>query len=70
VTVSYFEQVQNAYGYYWDEKMVNERLDGKMTAAFHAVSRRFAEIQGEAAGGGLYRGRRQGGGSCRLRGWI
>jgi glutamate dehydrogenase (NAD(P)+) len=37
VTVSYFEQVQNAYGYYWDAGMVYERLDAKMTAAFHAV---------------------------------
>jgi glutamate dehydrogenase (NAD(P)+) len=37
VTVSYFEQVQNAYGYYWDEEIVHERLDKKMTAAFHAV---------------------------------
>jgi len=37
VTVSYFEQVQNAYGYYWDEETVHERLDKKMTAAFHAV---------------------------------
>src|SRR5574341_1624575 len=37
VTVSYFEMVQNAYDYYWDLPMVHERLDKKMTAAFHAV---------------------------------
>jgi glutamate dehydrogenase (NAD(P)+) len=37
VTVSYFEMVQNAYDYYWDEPLVHERLDAKMTAAFHAV---------------------------------
>ncbi len=37
VTVSYFEMVQNAYDYYWDEEMVHERLDKKMTAAFNAV---------------------------------
>jgi len=37
VTVSYFEQVQNFYLYAWDEKTVYERLDKKMTAAFHAV---------------------------------
>jgi len=37
VTVSYFEMVQNAYQYYWDEDMVHERLDLKMTGAFHAV---------------------------------
>ena len=37
VTVSYFEMVQNAYDYYWDIEMVHERLDKKMTAAFHAT---------------------------------
>jgi len=37
VTVSYFEQVQNAYDYYWTAEEVYARLDQKMTAAFHAV---------------------------------
>jgi len=37
VTVSYFEMVQNAYDYYWDLATVHDRLDKKMTAAFHAV---------------------------------
>jgi glutamate dehydrogenase (NAD(P)+) len=37
VTVSYFEQVQNAYDYYWEVEEVHEKLDKKMTAAFHAV---------------------------------
>ncbi len=37
VTVSYFEMVQNAYDYYWEESVVHERLDKKMTAAFWAV---------------------------------
>jgi len=37
VTVSYFEMVQNTYGYYWTEDLVQDRLDQKMTTAFHAV---------------------------------
>ena len=37
VTVSYFEQVQNAYDYYWKVEDVHARLDEKMTNAFHAV---------------------------------
>ena len=44
VTVSYFEMVQNSYMYYWDEKEVHERLDAKMTNAYHSVlstSRRY-----------------------------
>jgi glutamate dehydrogenase (NAD(P)+) len=37
VTVSYFEMVQNGYQFYWEEELVNQRLDHKMTRAFHAV---------------------------------
>lgn len=37
VTVSYFEQVQNAYNFYWPLEEVRARLDAKMTTAFHAV---------------------------------
>lgn len=37
VTVSYFEMVQNASNYYWKLDTVHERLDEKMTTAFHAV---------------------------------
>jgi glutamate dehydrogenase (NAD(P)+) len=37
VTVSYFEMVQNAYQYYWDEATSHQRLEQKMTAAFHTV---------------------------------
>ena len=37
VTVSYFEMVQNTYGFYWTEDLVQARLDEKMTTAFHAV---------------------------------
>ena len=37
VTVSYFEQVQNGMNFYWEVDEVRERLDKKMTRAFHAV---------------------------------
>ena len=37
VTVSYFEMVQNFYMYTWEEADVYERLDRKMTAAYHSV---------------------------------
>jgi glutamate dehydrogenase (NAD(P)+) len=37
VTVSYFEWVQNLYGYYWSAQEVYAKLDAKMTSAFHAV---------------------------------
>jgi len=37
VTVSYFEQVQNAYNYYWALCDVYAQLEDKMVAAFRAV---------------------------------
>ncbi|MEI7788441.1 MAG: Glu/Leu/Phe/Val dehydrogenase [Chlorobiaceae bacterium] len=40
VTVSYFEMVQNAYGYYWEEKEVQQRLEKKMKTAFLAVQQK------------------------------
>jgi glutamate dehydrogenase (NAD(P)+) len=39
VTTSYFEWVQDRYGYFWTEKEVNERLEAKMCEAFAAVLR-------------------------------
>jgi glutamate dehydrogenase (NAD(P)+) len=45
VTVSYFEWVQDRMGYFWDEGMVLDRLNGIMTNAFRdvlAVSQRHA----------------------------
>ncbi|MBC7318254.1 Glu/Leu/Phe/Val dehydrogenase [Candidatus Bipolaricaulota bacterium] len=43
VTVSYFEQVQNAMMYYWTAEEVYQKLDQKMTAAFHAVHKMAQE---------------------------
>ena len=43
VTVSYFEWVQNIYGYYWDIDTVHERLDKIMTRAFHEVYKMHKE---------------------------
>ncbi len=40
VTTSYFEWVQDRYGYFWEEREVNERLERKMVEAFERVLRR------------------------------
>jgi len=37
VTCSYFESVQNDANFYWTKEEVLEKLDTKMTSAFHAV---------------------------------
>jgi len=52
VTVSYFEMVQNFYMYSWEEAEVRERLDRKMSAAYHSVlntSREYKINMREAA---------------------
>ena len=70
VTVSYFEQVQNAYGYYWDEETVHERLDMKMTAAFHAVHE-MAQKHGIHNRMGAYIvAVSRVAEACKLRGWV
>ncbi len=38
VTVSYFEWVQDRGGYFWDEEMVNQRLERIMVESFAAVA--------------------------------
>lgn len=43
VTVSYFEQVQGTYNYYWPLEEVRKQLDAKMTAAYHAVYKMHKE---------------------------
>ena len=37
VTVSYFEWVQNIYGYYWTEKEVEEKEERAMVDAFKPI---------------------------------
>jgi len=70
VTVSYFEQVQNAYDYYWPLQLVHERLDAKMTAAFHAVHKMAQDrgIQNRAAA--YLVSVQRVAEACKLRGWV
>jgi len=70
VTVSYFEQVQNAYGYYWKEAMVHELLDEKMTQAFAAVAQAASAyaVNNRMAAYVVAVGRVAE--ACKLRGWV
>jgi glutamate dehydrogenase (NAD(P)+) len=70
VTAEYFEEVQNAYGFYWDIDLVYERLDRKMSAAFQAV-REVADRYGihNRVAAYLIAVARVAE-ACRLRGWI
>jgi len=70
VTVSYFEQVQNSYNYYWDVQEVQTQLDRRMTEAFLAVHElhetRRIDLRMAAYMISIDRVAT----ACRLRGWI
>ena len=70
VTVSYFEQVQNAYDYYWDLETVQERLDKKMTAAFHAVHETAQQYKVNNRMGAYVVAVSRVAEACKLRGWV
>jgi glutamate dehydrogenase (NAD(P)+) len=70
VTVSYFEQVQNAYNFYWELGLVHERLDEKMTRAFLGVyemqKRQKVNMREAAYLVSVSRVAE----ACRMRGWV
>jgi len=70
VTVSYFEQVQNAYDYYWDVDTVQERLDKKMTAAFHAVHNTAQQYKVNNRVAAYVVAVQRVAEACKLRGWV
>ncbi|MGA2477465.1 MAG: Glu/Leu/Phe/Val dehydrogenase [Spirochaetia bacterium] len=70
VTVSYFEQVQNAYNFYWNLDLVYSRLDEKMTKAFadvYAMHDRHKSNMREAA---YLVSVSRVAEACKLRGWV
>ncbi len=70
VTVSYFEQVQNTYNYYWSIEDVHHQLDRKMTDAFKAVygMRQKSNVHMRLAAYMVAVARVAE--ACRLRGWV
>ena len=70
VTVSYFEQVQNAYDFYWKLEKVYEQLDEKMTKAFHAVHEMVQKHQVHNRMGAYMVAVARVAEAVRLRGWV
>ncbi len=70
VTVSYFEQVQNASNFYWTLPEVHRRLEEKMQCAFDAVyemhRKRKVKMRTAAYMVSVMRVAE----ACRLRGWV
>lgn len=70
VTVSYFEQVQNTYNYYWTLEDVQKQLDRKMTDAYmavHAMARK-SKVHNRLAAYMVSVSRVAE--ACKLRGWV
>jgi glutamate dehydrogenase (NAD(P)+) len=70
VTVSYFEQVQNAYNFYWPLKEVHERLDEKMSRAFHGVYQMYLEEKVNMRDAAYLVSVARVAEACKLRGWV
>jgi glutamate dehydrogenase (NAD(P)+) len=70
VTVSYFEQVQNAYDFYWPLELVHERLDAKMTSAFHAVHQMAEQKRVHNRTAAYLVAVHRVAEACKLRGWV
>ncbi len=70
VTVSYFEMVQNFYMYTWDIKDVYERLDRKMTSAYHSVLNTSKEYKINMRQAAYVRAVERVVEAMKLRGWV
>lgn len=70
VTVSYFEQVQNIYNYYWPLNEIHQQLDRKMTCAFHSVFEmsKKAKVHNRLAAYMVAVSRVAE--ACKIRGWV
>jgi glutamate dehydrogenase (NAD(P)+) len=70
VTVSYFEQVQNAYNFYWPLKEVHERLDEKMSRAFHGIYQMYLQEKVNMRQAAYLVSVARVAEACKLRGWV
>jgi glutamate dehydrogenase (NAD(P)+) len=70
VTVSYFEQVQNTYNYYWTLEEVHKRLDQKMTKAFHDVYDMYKREKVHMRLAAYMVSVKRVAEACKLRGWV
>jgi glutamate dehydrogenase (NAD(P)+) len=70
VTVSYFEMVQDKYSFYWDEKTVHQRLDEKITKAYHTVQEAIKDKKVHPRLAAMVVGVARVAEVCKLRGWV
>ncbi len=70
VTVSYFEQVQNTYNYYWTLEDVRQQLDRKMTQAFASVHEMSKKTKAHNRLVAYLVAVQRVAEACKIRGWV
>ncbi len=70
VTVSYFEQVQNTYNFYWPLDEVHDRLNQKMTHAYATVDEMYNRKKVNMRQAAYLVSVLRVAEACRLRGWV
>jgi glutamate dehydrogenase (NAD(P)+) len=70
VTVSYFEMVQDNYLFFWDERTVHQRLDAKLTGAYHIVQEAIREKRVHPRLAATVVAVARVAEACKLRGWV
>jgi glutamate dehydrogenase (NAD(P)+) len=70
VTVSYFEMVQDGTSYFWDEDVVHQRLDDKLTKAYHTVKEAIKDRNVHPRLAATVVGVARVAEACELRGWV
>ena len=70
MTCSYFEQVQCNMNYFWPKEEVLEKLDSKMTSAFHAVLKMAQDKKVYNRDAAYMIAIQRVADACRLRGWV
>ena len=70
VTVSYFEMVQDKSLYFWDEEEVHQKLDKKMSIAYHRVNEAIKEKKTHPRLAAMLVGVARVAQACKLRGWV
>ncbi|MCD4693395.1 MAG: Glu/Leu/Phe/Val dehydrogenase [Calditrichales bacterium] len=70
VIVSYFEMVQDNYSFFWEEEKVHNRLDHKITKAFHTVQEAIREKNVHPRLAAMVVGVARVAEACKLRGWV
>jgi glutamate dehydrogenase (NAD(P)+) len=70
VTVSYFEQVQNTYNYYWPLDQIHKQLDRRMTDAFRDVYEMARKTKTHNRLAAYMVAVQRVADACKVRGWV